>query len=77
MISTFRGNAAVKVVHIYYVTSLEFDYKALETYAKEAESITKTIDHILKNAIMDCGTCSLQKVCDEVEGLRELHFREK
>lgn len=77
MISAFHRNAAVEAVHIYYVTSPEFDYKALETCAKEAESITKTIDHILRNGIMDCGACSLQKVCDEVEGLRELHFREK
>jgi len=23
---------------------------------------------------MDCKSCSLQQVCDEVEGLRELHF---
>lgn len=77
MIQAFRRNAAVGAVHIYYVTLPGFDYKALEAYTKEAESITKTIDHILKNGIMDCGACSLQKVCDEVEGLRELHFHGK
>ena len=74
MISAFHRNTSVKAVHLYYVTQEEYDYKALEHCAAEAESITKTIDHILKNAVMDCGTCGLQKVCDEVEGLRELHF---
>lgn len=74
MISAFRRNASVEAVHIYYVTAQDFDYRALGALAAEAERITKTIDHMLKNAAMDCGACSLQKVCDEVEGLRELHF---
>ena len=74
MITEFRKNTSVEAVRICYVTKEDFDYKALERCAAEAERITKTIDHILKSAIMDCGACSLQKVCDEVEGLRELHF---
>lgn len=77
MISAFHKNAAVEAVHIYYVTAADFDYKALEHLADGAERITKTIDHILKNAVMDCSACSLQKVCDEVEGLKELHFGKK
>lgn len=77
MISAFHRNDSVEAVHIYYVTAEEFDYKALEQLAGEAERITKTIDHILKNAVMDCGACSLQKICDEVEGLKELHFGRK
>lgn len=74
MISAFHRNGAVEAVHIYYVTKEEFDYRALMHLAGEAERITKAIDHILQSAIMDCGACSLQKVCDEVEGLKELHF---
>lgn len=74
MISAFHRNASVEAVHIYYVTAETFDYGELEALAREAERITKTIDHMLKNGIMDCGACSLQKVCDEVEGLRALHF---
>lgn len=74
MISAFHRNPSVEAVHIYYVTEETFDYKALEQCAGEAEKITGTIDHIFKNAVMDCGACGLRKVCDEVEGLRELHF---
>lgn len=74
MIRAFHINPSVEAVHIYYVTREKFDYKVLAEYGKEAENITKTIDHMLKSAIMDCSACSLQKVCDEVEGLRELHF---
>lgn len=74
MISAFHRNVSVEAVHIYYVTQEEYDYRALENYAREAEGITKAIDHIFKGAIMDCGACGLQKICDEVEGLKELHF---
>ena len=74
MITAFHRNTSVEAVHMYYVTAEEFAYKELESLADESERITKTIDHIFKNAVMDCGACGLQKVCDEVEGLRELHF---
>lgn len=77
MITSFHKHPEVEAVELYYVTDESFDYKELEKNTKEAEEITKTIDHILKNVIMDCKACSLQKVCDEVEGLRELHFAGK
>lgn len=77
MISAFHKNPNVKAVHIYYFTKKDFDYKALKSMAEESEEITKTIDHIFKNLIMDCKACNLQEICDEVEGLRELHFKQQ
>lgn len=72
--STFRKAVKAEAVHTFFITDEGFDYKALASLVKEGEEITKTIDHILKNVAMDCGTCSLQKVCSEVEGLRKMHF---
>lgn len=77
MISVFHKNPNVKAVHIYYFTKKDLDYKALKSMAEEAEEITRAIDHIFKNLIMDCRACNLQEICDEVEGLRELHFKQK
>ena len=77
MISAFHKNPNVKAVHIYYFTKKDLDYKALKSMAEEAEEITRAIDHIFKNLIMDCRACNLQEICDEVEGLRELHFKQK
>lgn len=77
MISAFHKNPKVEAVHIYYFTEKDFDYKALKSMAAESEEITKTIDHIFKNLIMDCKACNLQEICDEVEGLRELHFKQQ
>lgn len=74
LIDAFKKNPVVEEVKVIYVTRPDFNYKALETLSLDAEDITKAIDHIFKNVQMDCNVCSLQKVCEEVEGLRELHF---
>jgi len=73
-IDKYHENDNIEVVKIIFITLPDFNYKELENQAKALEDITATIDHIFKNVIMDCGSCSLQKICDEVEGLRELHF---
>jgi CO dehydrogenase/acetyl-CoA synthase beta subunit len=73
-LDTYHENKNIEAVKLIFITNPDFDYKSLSEQAKRLEDITGTIDHIFKNVMMDCGSCSLQKVCDEVEGLRELHF---
>ena len=74
MLNELHKNPVVKAVKLVYVTDPSFDYKAASAAAADAASITATIDHIMKDAMTDCNTCGLKKVCDEVEGLREMHF---
>ena len=73
-LDTYHKNKNIEAVKLIFITDPAFDYKSLAGQAKHLEDITGAIDHIFKNVMMDCGSCSLQKVCDEVEGLRELHF---
>lgn len=73
-LDTYHENKNIEAVKLIFITDPDFDFKSLSAQAKHLEDITGTIDHIFKNVMMDCGSCSLQKVCDEVEGLRELHF---
>ena len=75
-LDTYHENKNIEAVKLIFITAPDFDYKSLSEQAKHLEDITGTIDHIFKNVMMDCGSCSLQKVCDEVEGLRELHVQE-
>lgn len=74
MIDQFHKNKKIKAVKVIFITLDDAPYKEIAQLAKTAEGITKTIDHILKNVQMDCHVCSLQKVCEEVEGMKELHF---
>lgn len=74
ILRSFHQNPRVEAVKLIFITLEKFPYRELEGQIQQAEKITKTIDHIMKNVIMDCKACSLQEICDEVEGLRELHF---
>lgn len=74
MIAAFHSHPEVEAVEIHYVTANGFPYQELETLGWESERITGTLDHMMQNLTMDCGVCGLKQVCDEVEGLRELHF---
>ncbi|MCR4673408.1 MAG: carbon monoxide dehydrogenase, partial [Lachnospiraceae bacterium] len=69
-------NPKVKSVRVYFITDAEFNFESLEKEVLKAEAITKTIDHVFKDMSMDCNVCNLKQVCDEVEGLRELHFKQ-
>lgn len=77
MLNKYHENTDIKAVKLIFITDPSFDFKSLSESAKKAAEITQAIDHIMKNAMTDCSSCSLQKVCDEVEGLRELHFGQK
>ena len=47
----------------------------LVPYAAKVDDITKTLTHILDGLPTDCGHCAMKPVCDEVEGMRELHLK--
>ena len=72
----FHKNKLTEAVMSVFITDPAVDFDRLKKLMKLSADITKTLDHISeKAALMDCGTCDLQEVCDEVEGLRELHFK--
>ncbi|MCQ2496434.1 MAG: hypothetical protein MJ131_07565 [Lachnospiraceae bacterium] len=48
-------------------------YTELLEIAEHIKEITLTLNHIFDGINMDCGSCDLNEVCMEVEGLRELH----
>lgn len=75
MIAAFHKNPQVEAIDLTYITDPAFDYPALDACVREAEGIVRAIDHIMATAVVDCDACGLQNVCNEVEGLRELHFR--
>ena len=53
---------------------LEEKKPAKKAAAKKANDITNTLTHILEGLPTDCSVCSLKGICDEVEGMKELHF---
>ncbi len=75
LINKYKENSAVKGVRVIFITSTEADHKAYEDMAQKSNDITETLNHIMNSVNFDCDTCNLKPVCDEVEGMRELHFK--
>ena len=74
MIKKYKENPAVKGVRLIFITSPEADYAKAERIAQKNYEITETLNHVMNSVVFDCKTCNLKAVCDEVEGMKELHF---
>ena len=73
-IAEYRKNANVVAAKVIFITDHSFDYSAMKDIAKKASAVTGTLTHILEGLPTDCTVCALKDVCEEVEGMKELHF---
>lgn len=73
-IKAYKKDPNVLNVKIIFTTDPTVDYAAMKKHAKLANDVTGTLTHILEGLPTDCSVCALKGVCDEVEGMKELHF---
>jgi hypothetical protein len=64
----------VKSAEIYFITNYD-DFEYLNSVAKKINRTTSALNHIFDNVMFDCSTCNLKEICDEVDGLKELHLK--
>lgn len=74
-IKKYKENKLIDHVCIIFVTGDKPMCKELAATAKKVDSITLTLNHIMDGLATDCSVCSFKTVCDEVEGMKELHFK--
>lgn len=75
LINKYKEIPAVKGVKVIFVTDKNADFNTLTSYAQKNNQITETLNHIMNTVNFDCSTCNLKPICDEVEGMKELHFK--
>ena len=75
-IRKYKKLPVVRKVRVAFVTDRAVVEK-LQPYAGRVDDITRTLTHILDGLPTDCGHCSMKTVCDEVEGMREMHLGKK
>lgn len=75
LIKKYKENPLVKAVKVIYVTDPIADFDTLEAIAQKSNTITEALNHVMNSVNFDCDTCKLRPVCDEVEGMKELHFK--
>lgn len=73
-IAEYKKDANVLNATVIFVTAAGIDYAAMQKLAKKANDVTGTLTHILEGLPTDCSVCALKDICDEVEGMKELHF---
>lgn len=74
MIKKYKENPAVRGVRLIFITAPEANYNEAERLAQKNYEITETLNHIMNSVVFDCNTCNLKAICDEVDGMKELHF---
>ena len=73
-IAQYKKNPNIVAVRMIFITADDADYAGMRADAKKTRDITMTLSKILEGMSTDCHSCSLREICDEVEGLKELHF---
>ena len=75
-IKAYKENASIKNVRIIFLTDQSIAFELNKT-ANKVYDITNALSHILDGLDLDCASCNLKPVCDEVEGMREMHLGKK
>jgi len=71
----YKEAPGVKHAKVIFITDEQINFELLKSNAKKVHDITLALSKILEGMATDCSVCSLKAVCDEVEGMRELHFK--
>ena len=75
LINKYKEIPSVKGVKVIFITDTSLDLNSFTKIAEKNNEITKALNHIMNTVNFDCDTCNLKAICDEVEGMRELHFK--
>ena len=76
MIDKYHQIPAVKGVTVIFVTAPNVDYVRFNKIAEKSHAVTETLNHVMNKVVFDCDTCNLKVICDEVEGMKALHFNQ-
>lgn len=74
IIKHMKENPNVLAVNEIFVTAESANYKDLIQSAAKAAAIRRSLSVLNKGMPTECGTCDIREICNDVEGLRELHF---
>ncbi|MBQ6420600.1 MAG: hypothetical protein IJU96_11175 [Clostridia bacterium] len=75
LIRLLRECPDVARVQTVFITEESVDYTALGALSRRAKSITEAVQHTMQPGALDCASCKMKPLCDEIDGLKELHFK--
>lgn len=66
-IKNYKALPFIKNVKVIFINNDSYDYASLAKLIQKEDNITKALDHLMNKVKMDCHSCSLQVICNEVE----------
>lgn len=66
------------VIHVKIIFAI--DPPCMDELIKDADQVSKvtsTLTHIMDGISTDCSHCNYKAICDSVEGLREMHMKQR
>lgn len=69
----YAKHPQVRAVRTYFITDPAADYGLLWSHAHRFEQITESANVVFQGFSMDCSVCGQRQLCQEIDGLKELH----
>jgi len=73
LIGEYLKNDLVENVEIIFLTGMDKTIEDLTTIASKVKEITDAMNHIFDNIEFDCHSCNFSEICDEIDGMKEMH----
>ncbi len=74
LINEYLKQDDVEAVRIIFITEKLQNFASLSSIAHTVVNAQNALNHVFDNVVLDCKSCTLKPICDEVEGMRESHF---
>ena len=77
LIRLLKEDRDVARVRTVFIAGADVNYTALAEKARRAKAVTDAVQRTLQFSALDCASCKMKPICDEIDGLRELHLRKE
>ncbi len=73
LINKLKSYDYVKNVAVYFIVDKPELIQKLRGYHRKLNMLTEALNNMFADIVLDCESCDIKEVCDEVEGMRESH----
>ncbi|MBQ7637473.1 MAG: hypothetical protein IJS90_01055 [Clostridia bacterium] len=77
LIREFLKHPEVEYAKTLFITDRDFDYRSLSAAALKVKKITDAVQSAMQLDELDCASCRMKPICDEIDGLRDMHLRKE
>lgn len=77
LIREFHGLEYVDAVEVIFITSSAADVQIFKPIAEKVKKVYQAMNKMFDNIEYDCRNCSFSDVCNEIDGLKTMHQKNK